>query len=69
MNYYLNGRAQSNGDHEVHKEGCVYMPLPENRVLIGNFNNCKDAVEEAKRKYDGIKINGCFYCANSCRTS
>lgn len=25
-NYYVNMNAQSNGDHEVHKSGCSYMP-------------------------------------------
>jgi hypothetical protein len=24
--YYVNKNKQSNGDHEVHKEGCNYMP-------------------------------------------
>ncbi len=25
-NFVVNHRAQSNGDHEVHKEGCPYFP-------------------------------------------
>lgn len=24
--YYVNKKAQANGDHEVHKESCVYLP-------------------------------------------
>jgi len=35
--YYVNKNAQSNGDHEVHKDGCVFMPLLLNRLYLGNF--------------------------------
>lgn len=27
--YYVNQREQVNGDHEVHKLGCSYMPSEE----------------------------------------
>lgn len=65
--YYVNKNSQSNGDHEVHKEGCSYMPDPENRLYLDNFTNCKDAVKEAKKTY--TKSNGCYYCSNECHTS
>ncbi len=38
--YYVNDNAQSNGDHEVHKEGCTGMPLSSNRTYLGDFSNC-----------------------------
>lgn len=66
-NYYVNDNAQSNGDHEVHKEGCLYMPSIMNRTYLGEFTNCHDAVIESKRKY--LKSNGCFYCCRECHTS
>ena len=28
--YYVNKNAQSNGDHEVHKENCDYLPNSSN---------------------------------------
>lgn len=65
--YYVNKNAQNNGDHEVHKLGCSYMPKPENRMYLGDFNNCKDAVKESKKTYS--KSNGCYYCSNECHTS
>lgn len=65
--YYVNKNAQSNGDHEVHKEGCTYMPSYSNRQYLGYFSNCRDAVKEAKKYYD--KVNGCYYCSNACHTS
>lgn len=50
-NYYVNINAQSNGDHEVHTEGCSYLPDLQNRIYLGYFSNCYDAVREAKEKY------------------
>jgi hypothetical protein len=65
--YYVNKHAQSNGDHEVHKSGCTYMPLTENRIYLGEFSSCKGAVTEAKKTY--TKSNGCYYCSRECHTS
>lgn len=65
--YYVNKNAQNNGDHEVHKSGCFYMPHEENRKYLGDFSNCKDAVKEAKKTYN--QVNGCFYCSKECHTS
>jgi hypothetical protein len=66
-NYYVNQNVQSNGDHEVHTENCVYLPSPLNRKYLGSFSNCKDAVNEAKKTYS--KSNGCKTCCNECHTS
>jgi hypothetical protein len=32
--YYVNNNAQSNGDHEVHKEGCSWMPSNKKTLVI-----------------------------------
>ena len=65
--YYVNKNEQSNGDHEVHKSGCTHMPDEQNRILLGDFSNCFDAVRAAKRIY--INSDGCYYCCNECHTS
>ena len=65
--YYVNKNAQSNGDHEVHKAGCTYMPDSQNRLYLGEFSSCHGAVAEAKKYYS--KSNGCYYCCNPCHTS
>jgi hypothetical protein len=65
MNYYVNTNAQTNGDHEVHKEGCSRMPLITNRTYLGNFSNCRDAVIAAKKIYP-TTADGCYYCSNEC---
>ena len=65
--YYVNKNAQANGDHEVHKAGCSFIPLVENRTYLGDFLSCGPAVREAKKHY--AKSNGCYYCSYACHTS
>ena len=64
--YYMNKNAQSNGDHEVHKEGCSWMPYPENLLYLGDFLNCNGAVKKAK-EYDP-DADGCYFCSRECHT-
>ena len=65
--YYVNTKAQTNGDHEVHQYGCTYFPAQEHAQYLGQFSICQYAVAEAK-KYYPLTANGCFYCANTCHT-
>ena len=64
--YYVNKNAQSNGDHEVHHEDCIYLPSVQNRIYLGEFSNCKPAVKEAEKHYS--QSNGCKTCSNECHT-
>lgn len=63
--YYVNQRQQTNGDHEVHKATCQY--LPANRTDLGYHGGCWSAVVEARRTYP--TANGCYYCSNVCHTT
>ncbi len=65
--YYVNQNAQPNGDHEVHREGCDYMPFEHNRTYLGNFESCAPAVREAKKIY--ATSDGCKICSSACHTS
>ena len=65
--YYVNDNAQSNGDHEVHKEGCYWLSLVTSRTYLGLFNSCHGAVKRAKEIY--ASSNGCVHCSPACHTS
>lgn len=65
--YYVNKNAQANGDHEVHVDTCVYLPLPANRTYLGIYSSCAPAVTQAKTIYR--KSNGCYTCCRACHTS
>ena len=67
IRYYVNTNAQSNGDHEVHREGCPWLPYVLNRIYLGLFGSCPPAVIEARRYYS--QVNGCAHCSPACHTS
>ena len=65
--YYVNKKAQDNGDHEVHESGCSWMPSGENALYLGPFTDCHGAVAKAKQTYP--QSNGCYHCCEACHTS
>ncbi|SDS16177.1 hypothetical protein SAMN05216490_0649 [Mucilaginibacter mallensis] len=66
MRYYVNKRAQSNGDHEVHTENCIYLPNETDRQYLGDYSSCKPAVDKAKETYPSA--DGCKTCSRPCHT-
>jgi hypothetical protein len=66
MLYYVNTKAQANGDHEVHTSRCSFIPQGANRLYVGDHASCGPAVAEAKQTYP--RSNGCFYCCPNCNT-
>lgn len=70
--FYLNLNAQSNGDHEVHKENCYYYKMfksGHNFELLGSFINEQAAVKYAKQKHPTFRIDGCAYCCPNAHRS
>jgi hypothetical protein len=65
--YYVNKQAQPNGDHEVHKQTCAYLPSVSNQIPLGFQSNCRDAVRAAKGYF--VQSNGCYWCSAACHTS
>ena len=67
MRFYVNKNAQNNGDHEVHRATCSWLPDSENRLYLGDFYTSQEAVREAKKYYN--QVNGCYYCCPETHTS
>jgi hypothetical protein len=65
--YYVNMTAQQNGDHEVHRSDCVWLPGANNRIFLGEHSACHGAVTSARIYYP--QSNGCYWCSNACHTS
>lgn len=65
--YYVHTKSQPNGSHHVHRAECGFLPEEPQRVFLGFFNRCADALEEAKKHYSDV--NGCYYCARDCHRS
>lgn len=66
MLYYVNKREQPTGEHEVHTSSCIYIPSEENKMFLGNFDSCRDAVREAGKHFDSV--DGCRHCSKACHT-
>jgi hypothetical protein len=67
MRFYVNKNAQNNGDHEVHRATCSWLPESENRQYLGDFATSQEAVRETKKYYN--QVNGCYYCCPETHTS
>ncbi|PKL30884.1 hypothetical protein CVV43_05095 [Candidatus Saccharibacteria bacterium HGW-Saccharibacteria-1] len=67
--FYINRNAQEDGYHEVHNDNnnCSHPPLTENRVRLGIYNTCSEAIAAARKANPGLLIDGCYYCTN-CNT-
>ncbi|HCS21252.1 MAG TPA: hypothetical protein DIW47_11945 [Bacteroidetes bacterium] len=63
--YFINNKAQANGDHEVHKQGCTFMPA--DKTELGEHSNCYSAIIIAKDSYS--RVNGCYFCSKECHSS
>ena len=64
--YYVSKNSQETGEHEIHTLECEYMPDPWSRLHLGDFSNCRDAIEKAKLHYDNV--DGCHRCSKECHT-
>ena len=66
QHYYVSKLEQSNGKHEVHVPRCAYFPDPDDRVYLGSFTRCSDAVNAAKTHFE--HSSGCPHCCESTAT-
>lgn len=64
--YYVNRNAQSTGEHEVHVLDCPTPANEENRVYLGNFQTCAEAVIAARAVFENV--DGCANCLPDCHT-
>jgi hypothetical protein len=62
--YYVN-KNENEGYHEVHNDSCHHLPEVANRQYLGQFSNCEDAVNKAKRDHYQ-NSDGCYYCCPDC---
>ncbi|EGA63833.1 hypothetical protein VIBR0546_20600 [Vibrio brasiliensis LMG 20546] len=49
--------------------GCTYMPGMEHLIKLGLHSSCAAAIAHARSSFPEIKINGCYFCCNSCHTT
>lgn len=60
MQHYYVSKDQSKGTHEIHVPRCSYLPEADDRVYLGSFTTCSDALQQARSRFAGAK--GCQWC-------
>lgn len=64
MKYFVNQNAQATGEHEVHSENCFWLSLVTNKLYLGDFSSCAEAVRAARKYY--LNVDGCIHCCREC---
>ncbi len=64
IKYYISTYHDPDKGHEIHKEDCRYMPDIKNRMYLGSFYNCQQAVRLAKLTFPNSE--GCKFCMSGC---
>ena len=59
--YYVRIKPQLNGTYAVHKKNCPFLPPAGNRLYLGEFNNCYDAVCKARQYFS--EAENCYFCS------
>lgn len=62
--YYVSTKGNANGYHEVHKSNCTHLPDLKNRLYLGDFLDCKNALKKVRLMSD--QVNGCPSCLPCC---
>jgi len=60
MRYYLSREPRDGVGYEVHAENCQLIPKEEDRIYLGSFGNCYEALIVAKEYYH--ESCGCTFC-------
>ena len=63
--YFVDARDPMDGTREVHRQGCHRMPAEEDCEPLGEFDDARDAVREARRTWAEAK--GCYFCCLECQ--
>lgn len=58
--YYVNSFPNSEGEYDVHEEGCEYIPDFLSRKFLNYLPSAKSAINKAKKTYP--KSNACKNC-------
>ena len=59
--YYANKHARQNGDHAIHREDCMHLPPPDQRLDLGQHYAPETAVSKAR--LHNPKAGACVHCS------
>ena len=66
--YIINRNEDNKGHNEIHKDNdCIRLPLIQNQVYLGWFNDAVAAKVYAK-SIGWTNADGCYHCSNEAHT-
>ncbi len=66
--YFVNRKSDKpDQQHLVHKDGCDLIPAKDNRIKLGFFSHCSEALAEAKT-YFPRNVSYCTSCCPKCQS-
>ncbi|SFK59058.1 hypothetical protein SAMN04487936_12021 [Halobacillus dabanensis] len=65
--YFVNQNQQVEGQHEIHVEGCEFLPFEKNLLELGGHTDCSSAIGVARSTFE--EVNGCKHCCPDCHTT
>ena len=66
LEYLYNKNRDDNGNHEVHNYKCDHSPNNLNRVELGQFSSCEQAIAFARNMFGRDNFDGCKHCCPEC---
>ena len=66
MKYYISKEPCTTSNfHEVHEETCMFLPISNNRLDLGEHNSDTIAINYAKSLYSTVDVDGCIHCCKN----
>ena len=64
MEYSVNTQEREDGTVVLHAERCQYLPHEDHREAVGSHEDCRAALEAARRRRD--RVHPCRTCCSDC---
>jgi len=62
--YYVHTKKTKDGYYEIHCYNCWLIPEKKELEYLGEFDNCRGALEKARESY--YPVHGCAWCSIEC---
>lgn len=66
--FYINKNEQKTGEHEVHKNGCLYLLLMTSKEYLGSHTSSHSAILKVMSLHPLWIIDGCATCCPESHT-
>lgn len=62
--FFISTEQKGIEKYQIHQEGCEFLPNFNERIYLGIFKKCDEALDEAKKVSENLKV--CPFCSKEC---